>query len=79
MTTTVILRGALKMTTKRLTKSSTEKMLDGVCGGVANYFSVDPTIVRLVWILLSCLGGGGIIAYIIAMVIVPRDTDIYQQ
>lgn len=47
-------------------------MLFGVCGGIAEYFNVDPTIVRLLWVLFILAGGTGILAYIIAAVIVPE-------
>ena len=57
---------------KRLYKSNENKMLDGVCGGIAEDFDVDPTLVRLAWVVFSALGGSGIIAYIIAAIIIPR-------
>lgn len=57
---------------KRLYKSNTDRILDGVCGGIAEYFNVDPTMVRLCWVLLFALCGSGILAYIIAAVIIPR-------
>ena len=61
--------------TKRLYKSNTEKKLDGVCGGIAEYFNVDPSIIRLAWILFSCLGGSGILAYIICAIVIPRNPN----
>ena len=60
---------------KNLYKSSTNKMIDGVCGGIAEYFNVDPTIIRLAWILFCARGGSGIIAYIIAAIIIPRNPE----
>ena len=60
---------------KRLYKSNKNKMLDGVCGGIAEYFDIDPTLVRLGWVLFCALGGSGIIAYIIAAIIIPRNTQ----
>lgn len=51
-------------------------MLCGVCGGVAEYFNIDPTIVRLGWAVLTLAGGSGIIAYIIAAIIVPTKSNI---
>ena len=56
---------------KKLYKSNTNKMLEGVCGGIAEYFCVDPTIVRLAWVVFCALGGSGILAYIIAANIIP--------
>ena len=43
---------------KRLYKSRNDKMLDGVCGGIAEYFDIDPTLVRLVWAVFGATGGG---------------------
>lgn len=62
---------------KRLYKSDENKMLCGVCGGIAEYFGIDPTIVRLLWVLFCILGGSGILAYIIAAVIIPRRPDVF--
>ena len=57
---------------KRLYKSADNKMLAGVCGGVADYFGIDPTLVRLGWVLFCALGGSGFLAYIIAAIISPE-------
>ena len=58
---------------KRLSRSRKDRMLGGVCGGLAEYFEVDPTIVRLIWILLIFFSmGGAILAYLIAWVIIPE-------
>lgn len=56
---------------KRLYKSKENRMLDGVCGGIAEYLNVDPTFVRLLWVLFCVMGGSGILAYIIAAIIIP--------
>ena len=61
---------------KRLYKSTTNKMRDGVCGGVAEYLNLDPTVVRLVWVILACMGGSGLVAYLIAMLIIPEKPKI---
>ena len=58
---------------KKLYKSNQNKMLDGVCGGIAESFGIDPTVVRLIWALFSLMGGCGILAYIIAAIIIPRN------
>jgi phage shock protein PspC (stress-responsive transcriptional regulator) len=60
---------------KRLTRSATDRRIAGVCGGIAEYFDVDSTAVRLLWIVLSILIGavvGGVVAYLIAWLIIPR-------
>lgn len=59
------------METKKLYKSR-NKMIAGVCAGIAEYFNVDPTIVRLAWVFLSFAGGSGLLAYIIAAIIMPE-------
>ena len=58
---------------KKLYKSNQNKMLDGVCGGIAEYFGIDPTVVLLILALFSLMGGCGILAYIIAAIIIPRN------
>ncbi|MGC9310676.1 MAG: PspC domain-containing protein [Candidatus Aenigmatarchaeota archaeon] len=63
-----------KKTQKRLYRSGEEKMLFGVCGGIAEYLDVDPTIVRLAWALFSIGSlGAGLLLYIVAAIIVPRN------
>jgi phage shock protein C len=57
---------------KRLYKSSTDKKIAGVCGGIAEYFDIDPTIVRLLWALISLAYGTGIIAYIVCAFVIPE-------
>ena len=58
---------------KRLYKSNSDKMIDGVCAGIAAYFGIDPTIVGLAWVAFAILGGSGVLAYIIAMIVIPRE------
>lgn len=58
---------------KKLFKSNTEKKLCGVCGGIAEYFELDPTIVRLAWVAFTLLGGSGLVAYIIAAIVMPSE------
>ena len=58
---------------RRIYKSNENKMIDGVCGGLAEYFDIDPTLVRLGWVLFCALGGSGILAYIIAAIVIPRN------
>lgn len=59
------------MKDKKLYRLEEGKMIAGVCAGIGEYFSIDPTIVRLGWVLLSLVGGCGIFAYIIALIIMP--------
>ena len=57
---------------KRLYKSNENKMVDVICGGIAEYFGIDPTLVRLAWVLFCAMGGSGFVAYIVAAIIIPR-------
>ncbi|MGB9867700.1 MAG: PspC domain-containing protein [Bacillota bacterium] len=58
---------------KRLYRSSKNRMIAGVCGGIAEYFNVDVIVVRLIWLLLVLMGGPGIIAYIVAWIVIPPE------
>ena len=59
---------------KRLYKSATDKKLCGVCAGIAEYFDLDPTVIRLAWVIFTLLGGSGLIAYIIAAIVMPQQS-----
>lgn len=61
---------------KRLYRNTNNKMLAGVCSGLADYFNLDPTIIRIAWILMSCFAGTGVLAYIIAMLVIPPQYTI---
>jgi phage shock protein PspC (stress-responsive transcriptional regulator) len=58
---------------KKLYRSRADRMIAGVCGGLAEYFNIDSTLVRLLWVLLIIAGGTGILAYIIAIIIIPNN------
>ena len=60
---------------KKLYKSNINKMICGVCGGVGEFFNIDPTLLRLRWIVFCAIGGSGILAYIIAAIIVPKSPE----
>ncbi len=57
---------------KKLYKSAIDKKMCGVCGGIAEFFEIDSTVVRLAWVAFTLLGGSGIIAYIIAALVMPE-------
>lgn len=57
---------------KRLHRSLTDRKLAGVCGGLAEYLGWDPTLVRILWVVLTLLGGSGIIAYIVLWILMPE-------
>ena len=63
------------MQEKKLYKSSTDKKINGVCGGLAKYVGIDSTAVRLAWGLLSCVYGIGVIAYIVAALVIPIEAE----
>ncbi len=66
--------GKIKKKVKKLYRSGKNRILAGVCGGLGDYFDVDPTIVRLAWIIFTLMSLGiGILAYLIAWIIIPRN------
>lgn len=64
---------------KQLYRSETDRMLAGICGGIAEYFGWDAAIVRLTFIFIILLGGSGILAYILLWVIVPTQSDVSKE
>jgi phage shock protein C len=56
---------------RRLYRSRTERMLGGVCGGLGVYFTIDPTLVRVLFVVLALGSGAGLIAYLLLLIIVP--------
>ena len=58
---------------KRFYRSKKDRMICGVCGGIANYFNIGPTLVRLAFVLIAMGAGSGILAYIIAAIIIPDE------
>lgn len=57
---------------KKLYRSLTDKKLCGVCGGLGEYFNIDPTLIRIAWALFAVAGGTGLLAYLIAAIIIPQ-------
>ena len=62
---------------KRLYRSRKEKKLSGVCGGIAAFFKLDPTIIRLIWTLAVLLAGTGVILYIACAFVIPEEPEDY--
>lgn len=60
---------------RRLTRSSSNKMIFGVCGGIGEYLNIDPTIIRLIWLLLI-FSGVAVFVYFIAAMIIPLDKNV---
>jgi len=59
--------------TRKLYRSKTDRKLAGVCGGLAQYFSVDATLIRVLFVLLAVLGGSGLVLYVAMWIIVPNE------
>ncbi len=64
---------------KKLYRSKTDRQISGVCGGIANYFNIDATIIRLVWAFVSIVSTGipGVLIYIICAFVIPEEPDFY--
>ena len=58
---------------KRLTRVENGKMLCGVCAGIGKYFNIYPTLVRQGFVILTCFGGSGLLAYLAAAIIIPKE------
>lgn len=64
------------MENKRLYRSNRDKMIAGVCGGLAEYLGMDPTVIRLIFLLLLFLGGNGFLIYLIMWIVVPAEPEV---
>jgi len=62
------------MTKNKLYRSSREKMLGGVCGGLADFFGLDVTVIRLIFVLMAILGGHGVLIYLLLWIIAPQES-----
>ena len=60
---------------KKLYRSKTNKKIVGVCAGIAQYFNIDPTIIRIIWAIVTLFGGAGVILYIICAFVIPEEPD----
>lgn len=67
------------MNMRKLYRSKTERMLSGVCGGIAVYFNIDPTVVRLIWAFVSVFSAAvpGVLIYVICALVIPEEPDAY--
>jgi phage shock protein C len=61
------------MEPKRVFRSRKDRILGGVCGGLGNYFNLDPVLVRVIWVVLLFAAGVGFLAYILAWIIIPEE------
>lgn len=58
---------------KKLYRSREDKVIAGVCGGIGTYFSIDPTVIRLLWLFALLVGGSGFLIYVILWIIIPEE------
>lgn len=63
----------------RLQRTDSDRMIGGVCGGLAQYFKIDPVLVRLAFVLLTIYGGVGPVLYLILLVLMPLDSQIFEE
>lgn len=63
--------------TRRLYKIERGRKIFGVCGGLAEYFNIDVSIVRIAWVLLVLCGGTGILLYLVCAIVLPNKSDVY--
>jgi len=57
---------------KKLTKSRVDRKVAGVCGGIAEFFEIDVTVIRILWIIFTFMGGSGLLAYIVCALVMPE-------
>ena len=67
-------RGGAIDASRKLYRSTSNRQLAGVCGGLAEYFNLDPTLIRVLFVILAVLGGSGVILYIALWIIVPKQS-----
>ena len=60
---------------RRLYRSRANKMLMGVCGGLGDYFKMDPNIVRVIFIIMGLMGGFAVVMYVVMMIFIPEDPE----
>jgi phage shock protein C len=63
------------MASKKLYRSQKEKMVAGVCGGLGEYLDLDPTLIRIIWVVITLMGGAGLLAYLIMWIVVPLEPE----
>ena len=68
-----ITKGGVMAQTRKLYRSRTDRKLAGVCGGLAQYFNADPTLIRVLFVVLALLGGPGLVIYLVLWILVPEE------
>ena len=64
---------------KKLYRSNTDKKIAGVCGGLAKYLNIDPTVIRLIWAIVVVCGGAGLLAYLICALVIPEEPGYIEE
>lgn len=64
---------------KRLYRSTRDRKIAGVCGGLAEYFGIDPRLIRVLWLIWAVLAGFGIVVYIICWIVLPEDRELFTE
>lgn len=67
------------MVEKKLYRSEYNRIVAGVCAGLAEYLDMDPTIIRLIWVLFTLFVGSGVLVYILAVIIIPNENDVVKK
>jgi phage shock protein C len=68
-----LVKGGAMDSTRKLYRSKTDRKVAGVCGGLAQYFNIDPTLIRVLFVVLAILGGSGLVLYLALWIIVPTE------
>jgi phage shock protein C len=68
-----LVKGDAMDSTRKLYRSKTDRKVAGVCGGLAQYFNIDPTLIRVLFVVLAVLGGSGLVLYLALWIIVPNE------
>jgi phage shock protein C len=68
-----LVKGGAMESTRKLYRSKTDRKVAGVCGGLAQYFNIDPTLIRVLFVVLAILGGSGLVLYVALWIIVPTE------
>jgi len=63
----------------KLTRTNDDRMIGGVCGGLARYFKIDPVLVRLAFVLFTIYGGAGPLAYLLLLILMPLNADVIEE
>ena len=63
---------------KKIYRSRTDKKIAGVCGGLAKYLNIDPTVLRVIWAIIVVCGGAGLLAYIICALVIPEEPEFIE-